>query len=121
MKWRGPGLETVMEEVYRSAGTINELKETLRMEEQEDHPPGERVTAWTCDPLMNKLSTKKRLPISAIETKNKVKSSRAEKPRFNKTLRNQKNQVSRELKKALRDTRCGRKSDNTRLSEIRAK
>ncbi|KAJ1199184.1 hypothetical protein NDU88_003022 [Pleurodeles waltl] len=47
LKWRGPCLETVMEEVYRNAGTINELKETLRMQEQEDHPPGERVTAWT--------------------------------------------------------------------------
>ncbi|KAJ1170154.1 hypothetical protein NDU88_002035 [Pleurodeles waltl] len=123
LKWRGPGLKTVMEEVYHSAGTINEPKETLRKQEQEDHPPGERVTAWThlCDSLMNKFSIKKRLPISVTETKNKVKSGRAEKPWFNKTLRSQKNQVSRELKKALRDTRCGRKSDNTRRSELRAK
>ncbi|KAJ1202061.1 hypothetical protein NDU88_005864 [Pleurodeles waltl] len=44
LKWRGPGLETVMEEVYRNAGTINELKKTLRMQEHEDHPPGERVS-----------------------------------------------------------------------------
>ncbi|KAJ1117841.1 hypothetical protein NDU88_006037 [Pleurodeles waltl] len=118
LKWRGPGLETAMEEVYCSAGTINELKETPRMQ---DHPPGERVTAWThlCDSLMNTFSIKKRLPISVIETKNKVKSGRAEKPWFNKTLRNQKNQASRELKKALTDTRCGRKSDTKRKNNTK--
>ncbi|KAJ1089086.1 hypothetical protein NDU88_002239 [Pleurodeles waltl] len=49
LKWRGLGLGIVMEEEYRSAGTINELKESLGMQEQEDHPPGERVTVGcTC-------------------------------------------------------------------------
>ncbi|KAJ1144539.1 hypothetical protein NDU88_010837 [Pleurodeles waltl] len=45
LKWKGPGLDKVMEEVYCSAGTTKELKETLRTQEQEDHTQGERVTA----------------------------------------------------------------------------
>ncbi|KAJ1123871.1 hypothetical protein NDU88_002338 [Pleurodeles waltl] len=45
-KWKGPDLDKVMEEVYRSAGTNKELKETLRTQEQKDHTKGERVIAW---------------------------------------------------------------------------
>ncbi|KAJ1209496.1 hypothetical protein NDU88_004874 [Pleurodeles waltl] len=45
LKWKGPVLGKVMEEVYRNAGTTEDLKESLGMQEQEDHPPGERVTA----------------------------------------------------------------------------
>ncbi|KAJ1099718.1 hypothetical protein NDU88_004817 [Pleurodeles waltl] len=112
-----------MEEVYRSAGTTKELKELLRVQELEVHPQGERVIAWmySCDSLINTFSIKKCLPISVIESKNKVKSRTEEKPWFNRTLRNQKNQVSRELKKVLKAVHWGRKSDDTRLSELRAK
>ncbi|KAJ1177971.1 hypothetical protein NDU88_003221 [Pleurodeles waltl] len=38
LKWKGPGLDKVMEEVYRSAGTTKELKELLRVQELEVHP-----------------------------------------------------------------------------------
>ncbi|KAJ1162327.1 hypothetical protein NDU88_002795 [Pleurodeles waltl] len=119
----GPGLGKVMEEVYPSAGATKEIKETLRTQEQEDHTPGERVIDWRhlCDSLINTFSIKKRLPISVIESKNKVKSCKGEKPWFNRTLYNQKNQVSRELKKVLKDIHWRRKSDDTRLSELRAK
>ncbi|KAJ1139963.1 hypothetical protein NDU88_006324 [Pleurodeles waltl] len=55
------------------------------------------------------------------ESKNKVKSRKEEKPSFNRTLHNLKNQVSRESKKVLKDVHWGRKSDDTRLSELRAK
>ncbi|KAJ1180188.1 hypothetical protein NDU88_005411 [Pleurodeles waltl] len=47
LKWKGLGLDKVMEEVYRSEGTTIELKESLRVQELEDHPQGERVIAWT--------------------------------------------------------------------------
>ncbi|KAJ1184344.1 hypothetical protein NDU88_001152 [Pleurodeles waltl] len=122
-KWKGPGLDKVMEVVYRSAGTTKELKESLRVQELVDHPLGERVIAWTylCDSLINTFSIKKRLPISVTESKNKVKSCIGEKPWFNGTLRNQKNQVSRELKKVLKDVHRGRHSDDARLSKLRAK
>ncbi|KAJ1082943.1 hypothetical protein NDU88_003104 [Pleurodeles waltl] len=123
LKWKGPGLDKVMEIVYRSAGTAKDLKESLRGQELVDHPQGERVITWTylCDSLINIFSIKKRLPIFVNESKNKVKSRIAEKPWFNGTLRNQKNQVSRELKKVLKDVPWGRNSDDTRLSELRAK
>ncbi|KAJ1110581.1 hypothetical protein NDU88_007931 [Pleurodeles waltl] len=112
-----------MEDVYRSAGTTKELKELLRVQELEAHPQGERVIAWRylCDSLINTFSIKKRLPISIIEPKNKVKSRTEGKPWFNRTLRHQKNQVSRELKKVLKNVHWGRKPDDTRLSELRAK
>ncbi|KAJ1183524.1 hypothetical protein NDU88_000342 [Pleurodeles waltl] len=102
LKWKGAGLDKVMEEVYRSAGTTKELKESLSVQELEDHPQGERVIAWMhlCESLINTFSIKKRLPISVIESKNKVKSRKEEKPWFNRTLRNLKNQVSRESKKS---------------------
>ncbi|KAJ1114388.1 hypothetical protein NDU88_002626 [Pleurodeles waltl] len=123
LKWKGPGFSKVMEEVCRSAGTTKELKETLRTQEQEDHTQGERVIAWMylCDSLINTFSIKKHLPILVIESKNKVKSCKGEKQWFNRTLRSRKNQVSRELKKVLKDIHWGRKSDDTRLSELRAK
>ncbi|KAJ1205738.1 hypothetical protein NDU88_001165 [Pleurodeles waltl] len=38
LKWKGPGLDKVMEEVCRSAGTTKELKESLSAQELEDHP-----------------------------------------------------------------------------------
>ncbi|KAJ1152520.1 hypothetical protein NDU88_005295 [Pleurodeles waltl] len=46
LKWKGPGLNKVMEEVYRSAGTTKELKELLKEQELEAHPQRERVIAW---------------------------------------------------------------------------
>ncbi|KAJ1124431.1 hypothetical protein NDU88_002892 [Pleurodeles waltl] len=121
LKWKGPGLDKVMEEVYRSAGTTKELKELLRVQELEAHPQGERMIAcmYLCDSLINTFSIKKCLPLLVIESKNKVKSRTEEKPWFNRTLRNQKYQVSREFKK--KDVHWGRKSDDTRLSELRAK
>ncbi|KAJ1153638.1 hypothetical protein NDU88_006397 [Pleurodeles waltl] len=69
LKWKGPGLDKVMEEVYRSAGTTKELKELLRVQELEAHPQGERVIAWRylCDSLINTFSITKRLSISIIE------------------------------------------------------
>ncbi|KAJ1139452.1 hypothetical protein NDU88_005824 [Pleurodeles waltl] len=123
LKWKGPGLDKVMEAVCHSAGTTKELKESLRVQELVDHPQGERVIAWTylCDSLINTFSIKNCLPISVTESKNKVKSCIGEKPWFNGTLCNQKNQVSRELKKVLKDVHWGRNSDDTRLSELRAK
>ncbi|KAJ1188355.1 hypothetical protein NDU88_005116 [Pleurodeles waltl] len=123
LKWKGPGLDKVMEEVYCSAGTTKELKELLRVQELEVHPQGERVIAWMylCDSLINRFSIKKCLPILVIESKNKVKGITEEKRWFNRALRNQKNQVSRELKKVLKDVHLGRKSEDTRLSELRAK
>ncbi|KAJ1163793.1 hypothetical protein NDU88_004245 [Pleurodeles waltl] len=109
LKWKGPGLDKVMEEVYRSAGTTKELKESLSAQELEDHPQGERVIAWMhlCDSLINTFSIQKFLPISVIESKNKDKSRKEEKPWFNRTLRNLKNQVSRESKKVLKDVHWG--------------
>ncbi|KAJ1202302.1 hypothetical protein NDU88_006102 [Pleurodeles waltl] len=67
LKWKGPGLDKVMEEVYRSAGTTKELKEPLSAQELEDHPQGERVINWMhlCDSLINTFSIKKRLSIWA--------------------------------------------------------
>ncbi|KAJ1191397.1 hypothetical protein NDU88_000713 [Pleurodeles waltl] len=123
LKWKGPGLVKVMEVVYHSAGATKEPKESLRVQALEDHPQGERVIAWKhlCDSLINTFSIKKRLPIAVIESKNKVKSRKEEKPWFNRTLRNLKNQVSRESKKVLKDVHWGRKSDDTRLSGLRAK
>ncbi|KAJ1087605.1 hypothetical protein NDU88_000772 [Pleurodeles waltl] len=123
LKWKGPGLDKVMEEVYRSAGTTKELKELLRVQELEAHPQGERVIAWRylCDSLINTFSIKKRLPVLVIEPKNKIKSHTEEKPWFNRTLHYQKNQVSRGLKKVLKDIHWRRKPDDTRLSELRAK
>ncbi|KAJ1120256.1 hypothetical protein NDU88_008464 [Pleurodeles waltl] len=41
LKWKGPGLDKVMEEVFRSAGTTKELKELLRVQELEAHSQGE--------------------------------------------------------------------------------
>ncbi|KAJ1187157.1 hypothetical protein NDU88_003936 [Pleurodeles waltl] len=41
VKWKGHGLGKVMEEVHRNAGTLEELKDTLRKREQKDHFPGE--------------------------------------------------------------------------------
>ncbi|KAJ1155455.1 hypothetical protein NDU88_008185 [Pleurodeles waltl] len=49
LKWKEPGLDIVMEEVYHSAGTTKELKESLSVQELEDHPKeNEGSIACTC-------------------------------------------------------------------------
>ncbi|KAJ1099437.1 hypothetical protein NDU88_004538 [Pleurodeles waltl] len=78
LKWKELGLDKVMEYVYRSAGTTKELKESLRVQELEDHPQGERVISWMyfCDSLVNTFSIKKRLPISVRVKKQSQESQR---------------------------------------------